>query len=527
MDDLLKQISGTMAQYEMAAVGEKILAAVSGGADSVCMMLALKELGYSVHAVHVEHGIRGQESLEDLAFTQSVCRREQIGLTVRQIDAPLLAKKTGRSLEEAARDERARILLETAESLHIWVIATAHHMNDQAETVLWNLVRGSSVAGLCGILPVREVEAGASGRRQAEAPERDPAGASGRDPAGAPERDPAESSEREQAEASEREQAEGARKIRLIRPLIHCSRQQIEDWLEARGQAYRVDRTNLDPSITRNALRLQILPQLECLNSQAQRHIAQAASDFEQAERCLDKMTERVYAKAACRTPEGDVRILLEALEGEEDLIRQRVFHRALGEALGGLRDVTRQHVDALVDLSRMDNGRRITLPGGKMAVREEGAVVFRKSPGPDAEDVHFAEEIRIDHDGVYETPFGIRLTVRFGVFEGGNIEKKKYTKLLAYDTMTPYLTLRTRRAGDWLAVNASGGRKKLKEYLIEEKVPRDQRDQIPLIAQGSHVLWVVGGRISEGARVREGLHYAEITVQNLTESRDAADRGE
>ena len=107
-------------------------------------------------------------------------------------------------------------------------------------------------------------------------------------------------------------------------------------------------------------------------------------------------------------------------------------------------------------------------------------------------------------------------VTVRRGIWDGGEVPKKKYTKLLAYDTIGPCIMLRTRRAGDWLAVTAEGGRRKLKDYLIDEKIPRDLRDSLPLIAQGDHVLWVIGGRISERAKVRAGAHFAEITVSRM-----------
>ena len=155
MKDLLRQIHDMIVSRQMLEEREEVLVAVSGGADSVCLLLALKELGYGVRAVHVEHGIRGQESLEDCAFVQELCRKEEVPLEVHRIDAPALGADSGRSVEEAARDARYRILMEAARRLEIRAVATAHHMDDQAETVLWNLMRGSSLAGLGGILPVR------------------------------------------------------------------------------------------------------------------------------------------------------------------------------------------------------------------------------------------------------------------------------------------------------------------------------------------------------------------------------------
>ena len=470
MNDFLRQIHDMILSRQMLAAGERVLVAVSGGADSVCLLLALKELGYEVHAVHVEHGIRGQESLEDCAFVQELCAGERIPLTVCRIDAPALSAISGRSVEEAARDERYRILIETAQSLKISAVATAHHMDDRAETVLWNLMRGSSLAGLCGILPVREAE--------------------------------------EKAQNPETGEAKALR-IRIIRPLLETGRDEIEKWLTERRQLWREDCTNLDTDITRNAIRLRILPQMEKLNAGARRHIAQTAEDLAQVENYLEDAAQHAYSCAVrYEDRRNELEICLKELKVQPELIRRRILHRALGQAEGGLRDITREHVESLMRLAGMDNGRRISLPGGLKAVREEGVIRLTRRTSS-----HIADEIRIDSDGEYLFPGGYKLKAEFGIWEGGDVPKKKYTKTLAYDTMIPYITLRTRREGDWIQVNSQGGRRKLKDYLIDEKIPRDRRDQIPLIAQGSHVLWVIGLRISEAAKVSEGAHFARITV--------------
>ena len=487
MKDLLKRVSGTIARHGMLQEQESVLAAVSGGADSVCLLIALHELGYRVSAVHVEHGIRGADSMEDCAFVQDLCMAKGIPLTVRHIDVPSLAARSGRSVEEAARDARYEILSETARSLGISVIATAHHRGDQAETVLWNLIRGSALAGLCGILPVREMASAAE-------------------------------------TVSEKNETQG---LRLIRPLLETDRKEIEEWLTERGQPWRTDRTNLDPSITRNAIRLQILPSMERLNPAAGRHIAQAADDLARIRSYLDDVTSEAYGRCVRSVrPSGhryepdepdetcELQIDLHVLRTLPQLIAQSVLHRVIGEAAGTLRDIGREHVESLMALAGMDNGRRISLPQGLVAVREEGIIAIRRggdwhrrvSDAP-------AVEIPAGCSGTYSIDGCGTVEVCFGIWEGGPISKKKYTKTLAYDTMIPYITLRTRKEGDWLVVNSEGGRRKLKDYLIDEKIPRDRRDEILLIAQESHVLWVVGHRISEAARVSEGAHYAEITV--------------
>ena len=482
MKDLLRQIHDMIVSRQMLEEREQVLVAVSGGADSVCLLLALKELGYGVRAVHVEHGIRGQESLEDCAFVQELCRKEEVPLEVHRIDAPALGAGSGRSVEEAARDARYRILMEAARRLEIRAVATAHHMDDQAETVLWNLMRGSSLAGLGGILPVREA---------AYMP----------------------GTEVKQAAYSPAAVDLPAHEVRIIRPLLETGRDEIERWLTERGQSWREDRTNKDTEITRNAIRLQILPQMEKLNAGARRHIAMAAQDLAQARDYLEEVTLNAYRYAVRdEGSSGELLIDLRELASQPELIRRRILHRALGQAEGGLRDITREHVESLMRLAGMDNGRRISLPDGLRAVREEGVICLTRRTC-----VRIPDEVRIGGDGEYRFPGGIVLNTEFGIWKGGDVPKKKYTKTLAYDTIIPYITLRTRREGDWIQVNSRGGRRKLKDYLIDEKIPADRRDQIPLIAQGSHVLWVIGHRISEAAKVSEGAHFVRITVTGGT----------
>ncbi len=493
-----EKIREMMESFPFIRPGERILTALSGGADSVCLLLALKELGYEVCAAHVEHGIRGEESLEDRDYVRQLCMEENIRLYETSIDAPSLAAARSRSLEETAREERYSFFrsIQTGEGIH--VLATAHHMGDQAETVLWNLIRGCSLKGLGGIAPSRETDG-----------------------------------------------------LYLIRPLIGCTREEITAFLGERGISWRTDRTNLDTDITRNAIRLQILPQMERLNPAAKSHIAWMAADLRGIEEYLEAQTKEALERAVISTKPliADVN----ELRGCPEVILSRVLRGMLGLVLGGYRDIGRRHTEDLMALTRMDNGHEISLPGGVRAVREEG--ILRFETGEMKVLQQFAEEKNQSRQfgtgemqtltSEYEGGMGLRtggpcedalnillkedrefaffhegqrlcVSVRYGVWEGKEVPKKKYTKHLAYDTMATCLTLRTRRKGDYLIVNSAGGRRKLKDYLIDEKIPRSRRDSLLLFAQGSHVLWIVGMRISEAAKVSPGMNEVEVTVSGM-----------
>jgi len=477
---VLDRIKRTMEGKAFAAVpaGSRILAAVSGGADSVCLMLSLRQLGYDVCAVHVEHGIRGEESLEDCAFVRKLCEEQGIALTVVPVNAPSAAQEFSLSLEEAARLVRWKALMETSDRLGIRVIATAHHRTDQAETVLWNLIRGSSLTGLGGIRAVRQED----GRL-------------------------------------------------IIRPMIDCERGQIEDYLRQRKVSWQTDSTNADTRLTRNAIRRKVLPLLEELNPQSVLHITQAASDLQQAEDWLSEQTESTFRDVIRKNGDGKERDLTadrNALRQCPDFLRARVLRRMIAQCEGGEKDIARAHVAALEKLVDGPNGGQASLPDHLTAFSEEGILRLTRSVAEKTEEVALLRE-----DGTYclgccsplsdegsqdsrweaKPDQTISAEVSFLTWQGGEVPKKRYTKYLAYDTMAPCPVLRTRREGDYLIVSSDSGRKKLKDYLIDEKVPRLRRDHIPLIAQGSHVLWVVGMRISEKAKVFEGAKAMRVTV--------------
>ena len=477
---VLDRIKRTMEEKAFAAVpaGSRILAAVSGGADSVCLMLSLRQLGYDVCAVHVEHGIRGEESLEDCAFVRKLCEEQGIALTVVPVNAPSAAQEFSLSLEEAARLVRWKALMETSDRLGIRVIATAHHRTDQAETVLWNLIRGSSLTGLGGIRAVRQED----GRL-------------------------------------------------IIRPMIDCERGQIEDYLRQRKVSWQTDSTNADTRLTRNAIRRKVLPLLEELNPQSVLHITQAASDLQQAEDWLSEQTESTFRDVIRKNGDGKEKDLTadrNALRQCPDFLRARVLRRMIAQCEGGEKDIARAHVAALEKLVDGPNGGQASLPDHLTAFSEEGILRLTRSVAEKTEEVALLRE-----DGTYclgccsplsdegsqdsrweaKPDQTISAEVSFLTWQGGEVPKKRYTKYLAYDTMAPCPVLRTRREGDYLIVSSDSGRKKLKDYLIDEKVPRLRRDHIPLIAQGSHVLWVVGMRISEKAKVFEGAKAMRVTV--------------
>ncbi|MCM1431409.1 MAG: tRNA lysidine(34) synthetase TilS [Muribaculaceae bacterium] len=456
-----KKVRRFMEQWNMAEPGASLLVGLSGGADSVCLCLVLQELaasmGYTVRAVHVEHGIRGEESLRDEAFVRAFCGEQGIALTVRHVCVPEYARAHRLGTEEAARILRYGIFAELAGAG--CRVALAHHMEDNAETMLMALARGSGLDGLCAMPPVR---------RDGE--------------------------------------------ICYIRPFLCVSRGEIEAFLEERGQKYCVDSTNGETKYTRNYVRSKILPEFAQVNPRAVAHMNQTASRLMELREYMEQETEAVYGQIVRAQAGGGIRLSAGELEKLPRALQGRVIYRALGEAAGAGRDLAAVHVEAVLALLKRQSGRQIKLPGNLLAYREYGDVVV--SPAADgrklSEIIVTPEQIAAlaAGGGTLALPAGEEggtLTLTAFPYGGKSeeISTKMYTKWFDCDMIKDGFSIRGRREGDFFRLG-TGHRKKLSDYFVDEKIPAGQRDLVPLLAAGPEVLWLIGWRMGAGAMVTE-----------------------
>jgi tRNA(Ile)-lysidine synthase len=433
-------------QYHMIEEGDRIVAGVSGGADSVCLLAVLREyqkrVPFQLGVVHVNHQLRGEEARRDADYVDRLCRKWE--LPYREYTYPVaeMAREGHMSLEEAGRKARYEAFRRFMEEWGGDKTALAHHQNDAAETFLYHLARGSGIRGLCGIRPVRE---------------------------------------------------------RIIRPLLGVERQEIENYLEEKGIEYLTDSTNLSLDYMRNKIRHQVLPVLvKDINEQTVSHIARTAQILLEAENYLEKQADNLR-KEYVREEKGRIRVSKE-LFAKEEILQQYVLRGALGQLAGGLKDIGMEHVQSLMRLPGRGAGKLVSLPygiQGKMGYEALWLTV-----------------IQDEEPASGEAPELIWHWRKFS-YENQPIPENKYTKWFDYDKIEAGLNVRERRPGDFLVVNASGGRKKLKDYLIDCKVPRHERDRIPLLADGSHIVWAVGYRISEYYKVtHETKTVLEVRVE-------------
>ena len=447
-------------KYHMIQPGDRILVGVSGGADSVCLLLVLleyqKQMDFAMKAVHVEHGIRGEESLQDAEYVKGLCETLGVEYECVSVDIPTMAAEQKISEEEAGRIARYQIFSQVQKVWHAGKIAVAHNQNDQAETILWNLARGSGLDGATGIRPVRET---------------------------------------------------------IIRPLLECSRREIEAWLKKRNISWREDRTNQELDYTRNVIRNLLFPQMqETLNAGIVEHLAEFGTEMQQTREFLQGLVCDACENMTQIHP-GRAVVDLKKLCEEKKFFQERILRNCLKEAGCGLKDIQRGHIQAICELQEKQSGRQIQLPGGWTARRAFDQIIIEEASAEKQEKT-VPEPIKLKIPGDTRTPWGI-FTTRIIFYENQSIPQKKYTKWLSYDKITKSIYLRTRQAGDFLTVNRQGGRKKLKSYFTEEKIPAEERAYIPLLTMGQEVLWVPGYRISEGYKVeKDTKEILEITYK-------------
>ena len=463
-DMLIDKVYRFVMDEGLLSRGDPIIAGVSGGADSICLFFVLQEIaarmGCSLTAVHVHHGIRGDEADRDEAFVREICEEAGIPLRVYHGDVPALAAENHMSLEEAGRTYRYACLEEAAGADSAVKIAVAHHLDDQCETVLMNMMRGTGLRGMCG-MPVK--------------------------------------------------------RGRIIRPLLCADRSEIEAFLERKGAAFQTDWTNYDTDYTRNRIRLELLPYLrEHINPAADRHIAALAANLRDVSTYMDRQAE----ETACRIvseKDGAFRISCEGLLACDRAVQRETLRYILEKAVG-LKDIGQVHIESLRNLFSAGTGSLLDLPHELRAVKEyEDVLLRREGKGMLPDKPYIPDEIPVEIPGVFG---GICFSLRElpdGLAEGEQIPKNRYTKWFDYDRINTELVLRHRREGDFMVIG-NGQKKTLRRILIDDKVPGSARDGLLLLAEGSHIIWIPEtGRISEAVKVTDRTKII-MTAQILRE---------
>ena len=433
---------------------------MSGGADSVALLVAmadaLAETGLVLSAVHVHHGLRGAEADGDAQFVTELAKRLDVPLRTERGDVAALAAERGRGIEEAARSLRYRVFQDLLASREADVVATAHTLDDQAETVLMKMLRGAWTEGLGGIAPVVTVEG--SGR--------------------------------------------------IVRPLLEVTRDEIVAYLEGRGQPWREDSTNQELTFTRNRVRYTLLPQLRKFQPRIAEQLSRMAAVARDEEAWWTRELARVMPGMvlpgkpvrgggranSTRPGEAGVAMELERIRAMHPALQRRVLRAAAGQVGTAL---TFDQTEALRTLAGVGEGG-----GGKSGRVELGAGLIAERTARELRIVRIPEststslpEIVVPVPGMLEAvEYGYRVTVSGSLPSGAT------------------LLLRTPRAGDRVRLPHSGGVKTVKEVLERRGLSAAERRVCPVLAVGSGILWISGVEV-------EGTPGLQVAVEPLRES--------
>lgn len=421
MKDFLIAVESTVQKYQMVAPGQKVLCALSGGVDSVCMTHALAalrgRLDIVVCAAHFSHGIRLEAAQSELSLARRLCASLGIDLLYEAGDVPALARERGLSLEEAARLARYDFLRRAAQRSGSDRIATAHHRGDNSETILLNLTRGSGTVGLGGIPPVRG---------------------------------------------------------ELIRPLIACGRAQIEEYAVQNSLRWARDESNFDQSVPRNRLRHTVMPALRQINPQAEDCMARAAEltrlDGEYLLECARALADQAQLCG------GEITVAADLLAKTHPAVSGRAV-RLLYARAGGREGVfTLRHAQAVLDLcSAKCPSASVDLPGGICAARRYEALVFSAATGKEP-----LPCLRLERG----------VPVQWGEWTlclaPADSESWPMAARLAPEGTENGLFIRPRAEGD--VIELPGGRKSLKKFMIDRKIPQKDRDRTPVLCDNKKV---------------------------------------
>lgn len=436
----------------MLTGGETIVVAVSGGVDSMVMLHLLLRLrvrySTSLHVAHLNHGLRGAESAETADFVRTHCEAHEIPVTVTSAEGRMWQDRMGGSVQAVARDLRYRFLERVADEQKADRIALGHHRDDQAETVLMNLLRGSGIRGLGGIPPVRD---------------------------------------------------------RIIRPLIDCAREEIERYARKEGIPYVEDSSNRTLVYSRNRIRLRLLPELaKRFNPRVVHALANAAAISEAEDGLLNGMAEKELRAVLVSQSRETFVLAIAPMATLPGALRWRMIRRVAEELRKGRSGLTFQQTLA-IDRLVMTRGAQgaIYAPGGLRAQRAGDSLVLSLGEGPARGRISSSP---LAVPGVTVIP-EVLVNLRSEILQQGAVEQlvsDASTALLDADRTGMELHVRGWEAGDRFVPFGMGGRKKLQDFFVDAKVPRDRRSSVPLVVSGDEIVWVVGFRVDERFKVTD-----------------------
>jgi tRNA(Ile)-lysidine synthase len=437
-----------------------ILVGVSGGADSLALLIGLKRLGFMLKIAHLDHGLR-EDSKEDADFVEEFARTHLIPFIIESIDVGQVAEVENQSIEEAARNVRYQFLFEEARAAQAQAVAVGHHADDQVETVLMHFLRGSALPGLTGMsfrdtIPLWDD------------------------------------------------------RIPLVRPLLSIWRKEIDAFLDGAGVSPRIDCTNRDVTYFRNKLRHTLIPQLEKYNPQIKQVLWRMSDVLKEEDGLINDLTQEAWQDCFLRQNEARVILYLSKFNDKPKAVQRRLLRQAVSKLRPDLRDVGYEAVERALDFANdpsqsgeMDMVARLNI--AKLA--DYLIIKTWESDLPDWQlpllpKPEIAMALKIDQPAPLRHGWQLEAAFVKKMSDWRLIETKESDPneaWLDFDLLQMPLLIRSRRAGDrWQPLGMGNHSQKLKDFFINEKIPEHLRDIWPLVCSGDEIAWVVGVRPSE-----------------------------
>jgi len=445
MEDIIYRVAKTIRKYELIDKGDKVLIGFSGGPDSVALMYVLhslhKKLKISLSAVYINHHLRPRAAKREARFGETICAKYGIPFACEDVNIPELSQKNKTGIEETARIYRYRTLERLAAQQACSKIAIGHHRDDRAETVIFNLLRGSGRMGVAGI-PVR--------------------------------------------------------RGKIIRPLYEISRAEIADFLEENGLKYMTDRSNYSRKYTRNRIRRKIIPMMQREVSEAAiENIIRFSEIVAEEESYLGSVAADYYDKLVSKTPGGKIRLDLSGKLAYDTWLKRRLVFKLLAAA--GLTDIEFAEVERVVDV--IDHGRRTRLALREDWIAEiAGDHLYIYRPGNRISDcpVALPGQCKMDYPRVW---LSFEYVDKSKVKE--LTASTRNVAYIDAEKIQGRLHLSGLKRGARFRPYGRPGSKKAGDFLTDRKYPRPLRDELPVLYDESGIVWMAGLEIDHRVRVQ------------------------
>ena len=450
---IISKVRSTIKKYSMLEKGDEVIVAVSGGPDSVFLLHVLNELkkglDLTLIVVHLDHCIRGMDSKRDCKFVENLARGLHLPFESKSVDVPAVKKAERVSTQQAARDVRYEFFSDMLKKYKAQKVALGHNADDQAETVLMRLIRGAGVKGLCGIPPIRD----------------------------------------------------GV----FIRPLIEIERSMIEGFLSKNRIEFVIDSSNKEDIYLRNKIRNILMPILiKEYNPGIVQNLIHTSEILRREDKFLDKLAFDSFSKTRVHNDNESLTLDVLHLRHMDESMQIRVLRKAIESFSCGLKRIGYKHIESIMQmLSRTDGNKSLNLPGGIYVERRYNEMMIRRREVKERPFCYSFSQV----------PHSVRVeeidkVIEFKVVQPNSKHLKfdidPNVAFIDYGQIRYPVIIRNFKEGDRFQPMGMNGTKKLKDFFIDNKIPKSIRKEIPLLVFNDLIAWVIGLRIDHRVMVRE-----------------------